>query len=255
MLGKVTGWAVADHLAAALLVILVVAFALDPIQPAAPYRWRAKVNADRAQVGQSLHETLAVRNGGFLPKLWVELVDRSSLPGHDPGRVVSVPGRAAVEWDTRTVCVRRGRYHLGPIELRSGDPLGIFTCRLAYPETPEVIVYPAVVDLHEAGIPEGALAGGSALERRTPHATPNVAGVREYTPGDAFNRISWSATARTGAVDGQGVRPRPDGRRLDRARPRPGPAPHRQHDPSTGCPMSAGNGRPRRGSIRPKSMR
>ncbi len=199
VLGKVTGWAVADHLAGALLVILVVAFIWTRTSLSAVSMAR-KANADRAQVGQTLHETLAVRNGGFLPKLWVELVDRSSLPGHDPGRVVSIPGRAAVEWDTRTICVRRGRYHLGPIELRSGDPLGIFTSRLAYPETPEVIVYPAVVDLHEAGIPEGALAGGMALERRTFQATPNVAGVREYTPGDAFNRISWSATARTGRL-------------------------------------------------------
>lgn len=199
VLGKVTGWAIADHLAAALLVILVVAFVWTRFSLGAVSMAR-KFSADRAQVGQSLHETLAVRNGGFLPKLWVELIDRSSLPGHDPGRVVSVPGRAAVEWDTRTVCVRRGRYHLGPIELRSGDPLGIFTARLAYPETPEVIVYPAVVELQDAGIPEGALAGGMALERRTFHATPNVAGVREYTPGDAFNRISWSATARTGRL-------------------------------------------------------
>ena len=76
--------------------------------------------------------------------------------------------RSAVEWDTRTVCVRRGRYHLGPIELRSGDPLGIFTSRLEFRDTPEVIVYPAMVELREAGIPEGALSGDSALERRTP---------------------------------------------------------------------------------------
>jgi uncharacterized protein (DUF58 family) len=92
--------------------------------------------------------------------------------------------------------VRRGRYHLGPVELRSGDPLGIFASRLEFGETVEVIVYPAVVELREAGIPEGVLSGGSALERRTPHVTPNVAGIRDYTPSDGFNRISWSATAR-----------------------------------------------------------
>jgi uncharacterized protein (DUF58 family) len=137
-----------------------------------------------------------VRNAGRLSKLWIELMDRSTLPGHDPGRVINVPGRSAVEWDTRTVCVRRGRYHLGPVELRSGDPLGIFASRLEFGETVEVIVYPAVVELREAGIPEGVLSGGSALERRTPHVTPNVAGIRDYTPSDGFNRISWSATAR-----------------------------------------------------------
>jgi uncharacterized protein (DUF58 family) len=198
-IGQVTDWGVTDHLALALGVILVVAwlwtrFSLTGISVV------RRTGADRAQVGQSLQETLAIRNAGRLGKLWVELLDRSSLPGHDPGRVVGVPGRAAVEWDTRTFCVRRGRYHLGPIEIRSGDPLGIFTNRVDFPETPEVIVYPAVVELREAGIPEGALSGGSALERRTPHVTSNVAGVRDYVPGDAFNRISWSTTARLGRM-------------------------------------------------------
>jgi uncharacterized protein (DUF58 family) len=193
--GQLTDWTVADHLVLALLVLLVAAAVWTRLSLRGVSVVR-KSGADRAQVGQTLRETLAVRNAGRLSKLWVELLDRSSLPGHDPGRVVTVPGRSAVEWDTRTVCVRRGRYHLGPIEVRSGDPFGIFISRLDVPDTPEVIVYPAVVDLRDAGIPEGVLSGGSALERRTPHVTSNVAGVREYAPGDAFNRIAWAATAR-----------------------------------------------------------
>jgi uncharacterized protein (DUF58 family) len=199
VIGQLTKWGAADHLALALLVIIVVSWVWTRLSLSGISVVR-RSGAGRAQVGQTLQETLAVRNSGRLGKLWVELLDRSSLPGHDPGRVVSVPGRSAVEWNTRTICVRRGRYHLGPIEIRSGDPLGIFTSRVEYPETPEVIVYPAVVELRDAGVPEGALSGGSALERRTPHVTSNVAGVRDYIPGDAFNRISWSATARLGRI-------------------------------------------------------
>lgn len=198
-IGQITDWSVTDHLAIALLVVLVAAAIWTRLSLRGVSVVR-KSGADRAQVGQTLRETLAVRNAGRLGKVWVELLDRSTLPGHDPGRVVSVPGRAAVEWDTRTVCARRGRFHLGPIEIRSGDPLGIFASREDIPETREVIVYPAVVDLREAGIPEGMLSGGSALERRTPHVTSNVAGVREYVPGDAFNRIAWSTTARLGRL-------------------------------------------------------
>jgi uncharacterized protein (DUF58 family) len=197
VVGQITDWTVTDHLAIALLVLLVVAWLWTRLSLRGVSVVR-RIDADRAQVGETLREALVVRNASRLGKVWVELLDRSTLPGHDPGRVVNVPGRAGVEWATRTVCGRRGRYHLGPIELRSGDPLGIFTSCLDFPDSPEVIVYPAVVDLREAGIPEGALSGGSALERRTPHATPNVAGIREYSPGDAFNRISWSATARLG---------------------------------------------------------
>ena len=107
-------------------------------------------------------------------------------------------------WKVRAIVrnTARAAQRLGhlPIEIRSGDPLGIFSNRLEFPDSPEVIVYPAVVDLREAGIPEGALSGGSALERRTPHVTSNVAGVRDYAAGDAFNRIAWSATARLGRL-------------------------------------------------------
>lgn len=197
--GQITDWTVADHLAVALVVLLVAAAVWTRLSLSGVSVVR-KSGVDRAQVGQTLRETLAVRNAGWLGKMWIELLDRSTLPGHDPGRVVRVPGRSAVEWDTRTVCARRGRFHLGPIEIRSGDPLGIFTSRDDFPETQEVIVYPAVVDLREAGIPEGMLSGGSALERRTPHVTSNVAGIRDYAPGDAFNRIAWSTTARQGRL-------------------------------------------------------
>jgi uncharacterized protein (DUF58 family) len=86
------------------------------------------------------------------------------------------------------------------LTVRSGDPLGLFPARLSLPETREVIVYPAALDLRDVPVPTGTLAGGSALERRNPFVTPSVAGVRDYSPGDGFNRISWSATARLGRL-------------------------------------------------------
>jgi hypothetical protein len=93
-IGQYADWAVADHLALALLIIGVVCWlwtraSLSGVSVA------RRIGADRTQVGQSLRETLAVRNASRLGKLWVELVDRSTLPGHDPGRVVGVPGRSA----------------------------------------------------------------------------------------------------------------------------------------------------------------
>ncbi len=38
------------------------------------------------------------------------------------------------------------------------------------------------------------------MRRRTHHVTTNVAGVRDYVPGDSFNRIHWLSTARTGRL-------------------------------------------------------
>lgn len=38
------------------------------------------------------------------------------------------------------------------------------------------------------------------MQRRTPYVTTNVAGVRDYAPGDSFNRIHWPSSARTGRL-------------------------------------------------------
>ena len=46
----------------------------------------------------------------------------------------------------------------------------------------------------------GMLPGGDAMRRRTHYVTTNVSGVRDYVPGDSFNRIHWRSTARTGRM-------------------------------------------------------
>ena len=48
-----------------------------------------------------------------------------------------------------------------------------------------MIVYPAVVELREAAFLR-PLSGGSALERRTPHVTPNVSVSSTTQPSDGF---------------------------------------------------------------------
>jgi uncharacterized protein (DUF58 family) len=96
------------------------------------------------------------------------------------------------------VCAKRGRFLLGPVSLRSGDPLGIFPARLRMRGSIELLVYPAVIDLPNFSLPSSLLSGGPTPDRRTQTVTPMVTGIREYVQGDAFNRISWSATARLG---------------------------------------------------------
>jgi uncharacterized protein (DUF58 family) len=63
-----------------------------------------------------------------------------------------------------------------------------------------MIVYPATFDLPGFVPPVGMLPGGDAMRRRTHYITTNVSGVRDYAPGDSFNRIHWRSTARTGRL-------------------------------------------------------
>jgi len=160
-------------------------------------RFARKTHIRHAQVGQPLEERLAVRNTGRLPKLWLEVNDESNLPGHHAGFVVSnlAPGSERA-WSVRTTCQERGRFTLGPLTLTSGDPFGLFRISRKIPATSTIIVYPGTVDLRMFPLPIGYLPGGDALRRRTHYVTTNASGVREYAPGDGFNRIHWPSTAR-----------------------------------------------------------
>ena len=197
--GEMSDWVVADHLALALIALLVSAWLWSRLSLRGLSLTR-ETASDRAQVGQELRETVEVRNAGRLAKLWLEVVDHSSLPHHSVSRVLHVPGRGAVQWETATRCVRRGRFRVGPLSLRSGDPVGLFQARITVPDAHEVIVYPAILHVRDFPLPTGTLAGGSTRERRNPFVTSSVAGIRDYTPSDAFNRISWAATARLGRL-------------------------------------------------------
>jgi uncharacterized protein (DUF58 family) len=160
-------------------------------------RFSRKTRARRAQVGRPLEERLAVLNTGRLLKLWLEVRDESNLPGHRAGFVVSnLTAHAERGWSVRTTCQERGRFTLGPVTLTSGDPFGLFRVSRKVPATSTVVVYPATVDLRQFPLPVGQLPGGDALRRRTHYVTTNASGVRDYAPGDGFNRIHWPSTAR-----------------------------------------------------------
>ncbi len=151
----------------------------------------------RAQVGRPLEERLAVRNTSRFPKLWLEVRDHSDLPGHEASLVVDslAPGRERV-WVVRSLCRERGRFRLGPLSLTSGDPFGLFQVTRQVPQTTNIVVYPMTFDLPDFTLPLGPMPGGDALRRRTHYVTANAAGVRDYAPGDSFNRIHWRSTAR-----------------------------------------------------------
>ncbi len=153
--------------------------------------------ARRSQVGKLAEEQFEVRNLSLLPKLWLEVRDYSTLPGHHASQVVSsLGGRRRQRWIVRTLCQQRGRFMLGPMSVTSGDPLGLFRFTRALPKTSPIVVYPITVDLPAFNPPIGLLAGGDAMRRRTHYVTTNVSGVRDYEPGDGFSRIHWPSTAR-----------------------------------------------------------
>jgi uncharacterized protein (DUF58 family) len=152
------------------------------------------------QVGKYAQERFTTRNRSILPKFWIEIRDRSSLPDHRASQVFELPPNGSRTWTVKTMCRRRGKFTLGPYSIVTGDPLGIFHRRRIVPDRRTIIVYPEVVELPRFELPAGDLPGGYALRQRANYVTPNASGIREYVPGDALSRIHWLSTARTGKL-------------------------------------------------------
>ncbi len=154
-----------------------------------------------ALAGQVFEEELKLTNQSLIPELWVEVRDLSTLPGHYASRVLGQVGGARWRgWRARTRCAQRGRFRLGPVEIRSGDPLGIYQKQRRINEVSTLLVYPAIFPLRGFALPAAQISGGDAISRRTQQLTANAAGVRDYVTGDSFNRIHWPTTARRGRL-------------------------------------------------------
>jgi uncharacterized protein (DUF58 family) len=154
----------------------------------------------RSQVGDEARERITIRNLWGAPKLWVELRDHSDMPNHGTGFVTYLPAHERRRWSARTLCTMRGKFTLGPATLVSGDPFGIFRLERPVPGTNEMLVYPRTTPLPGFSLPSAELPGGQDVKSRAFHVTPNVSTIREYQPGDSFNRIHWRSTARIGQL-------------------------------------------------------
>jgi uncharacterized protein (DUF58 family) len=157
---------------------------------------RREARQHQVQMGDTFEEVFTVRNRSWWPKLWLEMRDHSTLPGHQAAAVVGLRSGKAKRWRVRTVCRRRGSYALGPLTVASGDPFGLFRSWRTVPDMAELLVFPALVDLTVFGVPPSDLPGGAQVQRRSHAMTPNASGLRDYVPGDPYNRIHWPATAR-----------------------------------------------------------
>lgn len=152
---------------------------------------------DRLQEGQEFQERITVKNTSWWAKLWLEVEDPSDLPGHSPRRVITLGPRETVGWRAITTCGLRGLYSIGPVRITTGDPFGFFKRSATFGKPQSILVYPRATELPNFYVPPANLPGEGRFRKRTHYVTPNASGLREYEPGDSFNRIHWPSTART----------------------------------------------------------
>ncbi len=153
-------------------------------------------SADRLQVGQRAEARVRLTSSTFYTKLWLELEDPTDMPGTAARTVITLPAHGQRNWKLSLPCRRRGVFSVGPIAVSTGDPFGLFRFSRSYGASHPLIVFPLPEELPYFWAPPAQLPGEGTVRRRTHYVTPNAASVRDYQPGDSYNRIHWRSTAR-----------------------------------------------------------
>jgi uncharacterized protein (DUF58 family) len=199
IIGELADWTLLREIGMALVFLLAAAYLWSRISISMLSVERA-VNPGAVQVGGVVDDRITVTSAAHLPKFWLEFRDRCELPAHDGSRIFNVRRRARFEWGVQSVAVKRGSYRMSPVYIRASDPFDLCSHERRFSPVADVLVYPPVFSLGGLEIPSAQSTGGPHLDRKTPFLTPVVASVRDYSPGDPFNRISWTASARLGKL-------------------------------------------------------
>ena len=146
--------------------------------------------------GDELVEQFTLVNTGWLPALWARVRDGSAVPGYSVDRVETASANDRRTWTTIGMCQRRGVFRLGPWDLETSDPLGLFKVTQHYPATTTILVYPRASYLPNLELPRGRSPGRATSAERAAEETITVGGVRLYAQGDSLHRVHWPSTAR-----------------------------------------------------------
>lgn len=157
-------------------------------------------SGDQMQVGQRAEARVRIASRGFYTRLWLEAEDATDMPGEPARAVLTLPARGSRNWRVSLPCTRRGVFSVGPIKISSGDPFGLFKFSRSFGESQPLLVLPLPEELPYFWAPAAQLPGEGAVSRRTHYITPNVSGIRDYQPGDSYNRIHWRSSARHGRL-------------------------------------------------------
>ena len=152
-------------------------------------------------VGDTVTEEITLKNRGRSPKAWVEVEDRTSIPGvtfkHVTGLGFAVPFTTL---EASATLRQRGRFTLGPLVVRVSDPFTLFPQEVEFEGQDTALVYPRVVPIPDFAAPNPHLVGDHSRRQRANIVSTDVASVREYAAGDSISRIHWLTTARTGRL-------------------------------------------------------
>ncbi|HVU72127.1 MAG TPA: DUF58 domain-containing protein, partial [Mycobacteriales bacterium] len=185
-----------------LLVLLPLAAAFTVSRTRYRIACRRSVSPPRVPAGDDARVTLTLENVSRLPTAML-LAEETLPPALGPSprftlaRVEASGVRTAVYDVTSPV---RGRFSVGPVELRLADPFGLCIVRRAFTSTDALIVTPTVYDLPPVLTSGTWTTGGESSTRTLASVGDEDVATRPYRHGDDLRRVHWRSTARTGEI-------------------------------------------------------
>lgn len=157
-------------------------------------------------VGDELTIEIDIENPTPKPKTLLQVQDilQSELGKPVQTAIETIAPRGVYHWVYFHSTTQRGVYHWHEIQLRTGNPLGLFWCRRSRHAPATAIVYPTVLPLTSCPIVDEIGTDDSLQllsDRRSQSATEDLTrSLRPYRVGDPTRLIHWRTSARYGEL-------------------------------------------------------
>jgi uncharacterized protein (DUF58 family) len=157
---------------------------------------------DRAPLGSPMVGRVGLSLESRLPVGMVMLEDHVPAElGQQPRFTIDRPG---VNWQREVEYPLlgrvRGRWHCGPLAVRTTDPFGLVVRQQQFELTTEVLVTPQVVPLTPLPSSGGSGSSGESQPHRIGVVGADDVLIREYRHGDDVRRVHWRSTAKRGEL-------------------------------------------------------
>jgi hypothetical protein len=165
-------------------------------------RCTRNIDPARVQAGEPTQVSLHIENTSAVPtgRLLAEDVLPRRLSPTQPRFFVRLGAHAGRDVTYTLAPALRGRYRIGPLTLRVGDPFGMSEVVRAFPGTEDLVVIPVIEQLPQVLLGGEWTGGDDGHPSSIRTAGEDDIGIREYQRGDPLHRINWRATARRGEL-------------------------------------------------------
>jgi uncharacterized protein (DUF58 family) len=155
----------------------------------------------RAHKLQVIDISFFIHNKGILPLHYLSVFESPGELSPLAGTrfILPLSGRQKKRISYRVKGLQRGEYELGPVIIKSGDPLGLFPWERRIEKKCKVIIYPSLFKI-DRQVTDGYPGGNIKIVDKMYEDITRLKSIREYIPGDDVRHISWKVSARLGGL-------------------------------------------------------